>query len=108
MSIPGTPLIRSLQSSLQALSAPQDSTREAAFADFLRVGLPTQRLDTWKYTDLRRLAAREFKIASTPASSADANKLLPIRSSHRIVFVDGIFVAELSAIPNVVGLLTRT
>ncbi|MEP6548904.1 MAG: Fe-S cluster assembly protein SufD [Gammaproteobacteria bacterium] len=34
--------------------------REAAMQRFLKLGLPTMRDETWRYTDLRRLAGRTF------------------------------------------------
>jgi Fe-S cluster assembly protein SufD len=34
--------------------------REAAMSRFMKLGLPTQRDETWRYTDLRSLAAQSF------------------------------------------------
>src|ERR1700733_8771217 len=38
--------------------------REQAMQRFLKLGLPSQRDETWRYTDLRSLAARSFAAAS--------------------------------------------
>jgi len=76
--------------------------RDAAFALFERNGLPTRRVETWKYTDLRAL----MKGASPPAErpSEDAARralatwsaLLSRLDHHRLVLVDGFFFPALS------------
>jgi len=75
--------------------------REAAFHRFEMRGLPNRRVEEWKYTDLRA-AMREAKpIAGPPDAAAkqraqDAGALLASVESRRLVFVDGMFVAEAS------------
>lgn len=78
------PALKSWQA---AFDARRDVSAEqrAAFAEFLKQGLPTTKNDAWKYTDLRRLAMREFRLAS--GSSATTEGLLPFE--NRVVFVDG-------------------
>jgi Fe-S cluster assembly protein SufD len=78
------PALKSWQAAFDArrdVSAQQ----RAAFAEFLKQGLPTTKNDAWKYTDLRRLAMKEFRAAS--GSSATTEGLLPFENA--IVFVDG-------------------
>jgi Fe-S cluster assembly protein SufD len=41
--------------------------REQAMQRFLKLGLPTQRDETWRYTDLRGLAAQSFETAACDA-----------------------------------------
>lgn len=106
MSAATVPFIRSLQSSLQMQEDAYKPLRATAFAEFLRIGLPTQKLDAWKYTDLRRLAAREFHLADR-APSVDATALLSIECAQRIVFVDGAFDAKLSLLPTTAGVTAR-
>ena len=55
--------------------------------------LPTQRLEAWRYTDLRPLAAMSF--AEVPV--ADVPSDLPELGLPRLVFVNGRFAAEASA-----------
>jgi Fe-S cluster assembly protein SufD len=47
--------------------------REQAMQRFLRLGLPTQRDETWRYTDLRGLAAQSFEAASC-ATGGEINR----------------------------------
>ncbi len=83
--------------------------RDAAFARFERTGLPTRRVEQWKYTDLRALMRDAKPLAPVPDEAAKvkvkaAGQILSGVASHRIVFVDGTFVPELSeqeAIPGV-------
>jgi Fe-S cluster assembly protein SufD len=46
--------------------------REQAMQRFLKLGLPTQRDETWRYTDLRSLAALSFSEALCAVASANA------------------------------------
>jgi len=38
------------------------SIREQAMQRFLKLGLPTSRDETWRYTDLRGIGAQEVKV----------------------------------------------
>lgn len=77
------------------------SVRQQAFEKFLQRGFPTTHDEHWKYTNLRRLEAREFSSGQsdtvyTPAPApADA---------YQLVFVDGFFRASLSTLPSQSGL----
>ncbi len=52
---------------------PLSALRGEAMARFLRLGLPTTRDESWRYTNLRRVAAQSFIAAPcTPAESIDA------------------------------------
>jgi Fe-S cluster assembly protein SufD len=46
--------------------------REQAMQRFLKLGLPSLRDETWRYTDLRSLAAQSYGEAGCAATSADA------------------------------------
>lgn len=46
--------------------------REQAMQRFLKLGLPSQRDETWRYTDLRSLAAQSYSEAGCDARSASA------------------------------------
>ncbi len=75
--------------------------REEAFRRFERHGLPSRRVEDWKYTDLRAGMRDALPLAAAPdaaarARVAQAGALLAELEARRIVFVDGAFVAELS------------
>ena len=75
--------------------------REAAFRDFDAAGLPTWRSEQWHYTDLRALLREAWPLAGPPdavakARAGEMGKLIGDIDARRIVFVDGVFVAELS------------
>jgi Fe-S cluster assembly protein SufD len=92
--------IQSWQSAFDARHANADKRR--AFETFLARGLPTTKLDEWKYTDLRRLAMRQFHPASASGVSTATieSSLLPLKDCHRIVFVDGAPISSLSIAPT--------
>jgi Fe-S cluster assembly protein SufD len=75
--------------------------RDAAFDVFAKHGLPHRRVEEWKYTDLRALMRDAKPLASPPDASAKARAkaaggLLVDLDARRLVFVDGVFVPELS------------
>jgi Fe-S cluster assembly protein SufD len=80
------------------------SWRSAALAELAAVGLPTPRREEWRYTDLRQLAERTFELVPPVPTAAEldaarrllSSLVLPTESA-RAVFIDGRFIAELSA-----------
>ncbi len=75
--------------------------RTEAIARVRDSGLPTQRVEAWKYTSLNDLAKTEFAAADAGSTevpaSAERDSLLPWDApAHRMVFVNGRFRAELS------------
>jgi Fe-S cluster assembly protein SufD len=76
--------------------------RETAFHRFERHGLPSRRVEDWKYTDLRAAMREALPLASPPDAAAKASvatragALLAGLEARRIVFIDGAYVAELS------------
>ena len=79
--------------------------RKAAFRHFDAQGLPHRRIEEWKYTDLRALMREANPLAGVPNAAAKANakiagQLLAAMDARRIVFVDGVFVPELSDLEN--------
>jgi Fe-S cluster assembly protein SufD len=74
--------------------------RTRAMEKFMDQGFPDTRLEEWKYTDLRGLARHHFRAASPAARTIDVAALqgwpLTDQAAHRLVFVDGHFVPELS------------
>ena len=79
--------------------------RDAAFDLFAKQGLPHRRIEDWKYTDLRALMRDAKPLAVPPDAAAkarvkDAGGLLDDIEARRLVFVDGVFVPELSDLRN--------
>lgn len=79
--------------------------REAAFRQFDDTGLPSWRIEQWHYTDLRALMRDVRPLPGAPDAAAkarakDAGRLIGDMDVHRIVFVDGVFVPELSDLQN--------
>jgi Fe-S cluster assembly protein SufD len=67
--------------------------REQAMRRFLRLGLPSSRDETWRYTDLRSLAGQSFVDAPrTTQTGADANPalgLLGAENAATVLLVNG-------------------
>ncbi len=84
---------------------PGDSAlRAAAAAAFRSAGLPggtqQRRIEAWKYTSLRPLAEADFQTHATPRHEVETVLAgLPLLNAPRIVFADGAFRGDLSAVP---------
>nr|WP_294501281.1 Fe-S cluster assembly protein SufD [uncultured Rhodopila sp.] len=84
---------------------PGDSAlRAAAAAAFRAAGLPGdsrgRRIEAWKYTSLRAVADATFQREAAPRHEAETILAgLPLLDAPRIVFVDGAWRDDLSAIP---------
>jgi Fe-S cluster assembly protein SufD len=75
--------------------------RRQAFEAYERAGLPTRRIEEWKYTDLRVLLREVRPLAGKPDAAAlkrakAALKPVAIAAATKLVLVDGIFAPELS------------
>lgn len=70
--------------------------RDNAAAVFAEQGLPTRRVETWRYTDLRALLQAEFSAAQPRGTTASAIAGHRMDDAHPVVFVDGVFAAALS------------
>jgi Fe-S cluster assembly protein SufD len=86
--------------------ASASSPRLAAFRRFEAVGLPTRRVETWHYTDMRAALANPAPPAEAPddaAIVAACRRLdkLPRLAPTRLVLLDGCFIAALSDPPPV-------
>jgi Fe-S cluster assembly protein SufD len=77
-----------------------DAARRENLDTLVETGLPESRNESWKYTPLRALAQRAFALADTGIASGlavdPAAFALPGVDGARIVFVDGVFRADLS------------
>ncbi len=90
-----------LQASLLSRLGPDSfsAQREAGLESFCKQGLPTRRWESWKYTSVARLAETPFSLAEGPqVREQDLSRFDEIAElcTHRIVFVNGCFSAELS------------
>ncbi len=84
--------------------------RKAAIGTFAELGLPHRRIEEWKYSDLRNTlkdalpAALGTAKAVTAAAVVAALRQLGDIEAHRVVFVDGVYRADLSDTDKVKGL----
>jgi Fe-S cluster assembly protein SufD len=84
-------------SGIDWLDALRAENREAFAAD----GLPDLRVEAWKYTALRALSQRHFAPGDADALTRDVDACvlaLPGVDGPRLVFVNGVFRADLSAL----------
>ena len=84
--------------------ATPSSRREAAFRRFEQAGLPTRRVESWHYTDLRAALTSPLPIAHAPDAAAieaarAALAALARVAATRFVLLDGHYVAALSDAP---------
>lgn len=82
-------------------TGPVTETRQRAFDAFTVGGLPTRRVEEWKYTDLRRLLGDVAPLAAAPdaatlAEARAAVAALKDGDTQKLVLVDGVFAADLS------------
>ncbi|MFI4969551.1 MAG: Fe-S cluster assembly protein SufD, partial [Lysobacterales bacterium] len=96
-----------LESLLGGIDATASAARRDAAAALLRDGLPGARDEAWKYTSLRALEQRRYA-AGDPAAAARAVGTdafaWPEIAGPRLVFVNGAFRPDLSALPMQAGL----
>lgn len=102
MNAAASPLLDSLAAQYAAMpvalrdAASLGPARAAAMGALQQSGLPGPRSEAWRYTPLRVLARRQFP-AATAAAEERWVPADPLPSGPRLVFVDGIFVGELSS-----------
>ena len=76
--------------------------RKDAFKNFLKIGYPTRKHENWRFTNLTSLAKTEYHTLIGKSIEID-DKIINERSidnCHRIVFINGIFDAELSTLDD--------
>lgn len=75
-----------------------DAVRDLAMDAFTRTGLPTRRLEDWKYVDLRALAEFDWRPSDSAADAVTAADLPAplVEGGARAVLVNGRFCADLS------------
>jgi Fe-S cluster assembly protein SufD len=77
-----------------------DAARRENLDAFAAAGLPDKRVEAWKYTPLRALSQRMFQPGDAQAASraVDAQALALPGGGPRMVFVNGVFRADLSTL----------
>lgn len=70
--------------------------RKAAAERFAEVGLPTLKHEEWKYTSVKPIAARGYRLSGDPGTPGALPELPGVAA--RVVVVDGVFVPELSSL----------
>lgn len=76
-----------------------DAARRENLEAFIAAGLPDTRAEAWKYTALRALGQRRFAFGDAAAASRPVDPYaltLPGIDGPRLVFVNGVFRADLS------------
>lgn len=76
-----------------------DTVRRENLEAFVAAGLPDSRAEAWKYTALRALGQRRFALGDPAATMHPIDPralLLPGVDGPRLVFVNGVFRADLS------------
>ncbi|MFZ0871276.1 MAG: Fe-S cluster assembly protein SufD [Rhodanobacter sp.] len=86
-----------------------DTARRENREAFANAGLPDTRVEAWKYTALRALGQRSFASGDDQAQTRivdAASLILPGVDGPRLVFVNGVFRADLSALDSLPAGLT--
>jgi Fe-S cluster assembly protein SufD len=82
-------------------------TRERALAQFAAQGFPTTRDEEWRYTNVAPIQRSAFRPAPKDLAGLTADQLQPFVFQdlfcHRLVFVNGHFVPQLSALGKLPG-----
>ncbi len=85
-----------------------ENIRETGRKGFVKKGLPTTKVESWKYTDITPLSSVNFSFnpdADLPIDKAGIKKLLPEKLSEcSLVFINGKFNEGMSDIPEVKGI----
>ena len=82
----------------QAHDAGLSEVRESGYAAFESLPFPTRKTEEWKYTSLHALTQQDYNQAAQNFDLEDASDLYVIEDldAYRLVFVNGVFVEELS------------
>ncbi len=84
----------------QNTSAELQEIRRSALEDFKKLGFPTKKMEAWKYTSLKSILKEDYNLfpkSNVNIRSEDVKKYIVDEvDTHKIVFVDGKFNADLS------------
>ena len=95
------PFLAAYRAAKPELPGGVEAAREAAIARFSRLGLPTRKVEGWRYTDLRRLRRLDRRALAGAGGAPEPGAALPeaVRAldACRIALVDGRFAPALSS-----------
>ncbi len=76
--------------------------RDKALTQFNEYGLPSKKVENWKYTSLWELTQQSFnhKAIAVTVSQQDCQGIALLEDAYRVVIIDGVFDAELSQLDN--------
>ena len=77
--------------------------RQKALQAFTNTGFPSRKSESWKYTNITPVVRRTYR---TPESQYADDSGAPVLDAHRIVFVNGRFRAEQSALQGLPAAVT--
>lgn len=81
-------------------NATVENYKKEAFSAFSEVGFPTTKDEEWKYTSLRSILKNEYGIEPAKSTSVSLEAIQPYLvagiDSYKLIFVDGVFQANLS------------
>ena len=72
------------------------SSRKAALKRFLELGFPDNKIEEWKYTNIKKMANKRYKICTTEEKIKIVNFT---EYEPRIVLVNGVLCNEISILP---------
>ena len=101
---PKDKMIAISESAVSALSAALPEVVANAKAQLQQLDIPTTRNEEWKYTRTTRIAAESWSIKNDSNTSGLDNTIIDNLDAIRLVFINGFFSAENSAISGVEGL----
>lgn len=73
--------------------------QDKALSCFIEDGLPTRKVEAWRYTDLSEFVTKNFTWPSAVEAPVDISAFT-VADSYRLVLVDGCFQQELSSLPD--------
>ena len=92
----------------KALAEPILKLREQAFSRFVELGIPSTKIEDWRYTNVQGLAKAKFEISQqAPSTASIAERLIPGLESYVCAIVDGAYVPALSTLPKLVGVVVQ-
>ena len=85
-----------------------NDVRDEGFTRFEALGFPTRKHEEWKYTSVKTIQDRSFKLAAKTAEDVNLSDYDDLRSTDfvELVFVDGIYAPQASRIDTLAEGLT--
>lgn len=77
-----------------------DTLRHTGVEGFNRLGLPTRRLEEWRYTNLKTIANAEFKVTEQSSEELESTEALPGLDAYKVTLVDGVFKSGSENMPE--------